>query len=86
MDWVFLKGALNTGFAYALWFHVIKKLPTTGLPMLGLLSPSVALFLGFFILNLRLWLLQSIGIALILGSVVLSQVISQLTQHPLTEQ
>jgi probable blue pigment (indigoidine) exporter len=65
--------AMNTGLAYALWFRGIERLPATALPMLGLLSPVVALLLGYALLHQRLGLLQLLGVALVLGSVLLSQ-------------
>jgi len=66
-------GTFNTGLAYALWFRGIGRLPTTTMPMLGLLSPVVAISLGYFLLQQQLALPQLLGAMLVLGSVVLSQ-------------
>lgn len=64
---------LNTGLAYTLWFRGIGRLPTTTIPMLGLLSPVVAMIIGYTILNQELALPQIVGVIFVLGSVVLSQ-------------
>ncbi len=74
-------GAVNTGLAYALWFRGIKHLPTTTLPMLGLLSPSMALLVGYVLLQQRLSLPQILGVVLVLGSVLLSQLSSLSAQR-----
>jgi probable blue pigment (indigoidine) exporter len=66
-------GVVNTGLSYSLWFRGIKRLPTSILPMLGLLSPLVALLLGYLLLHQQLAILQLLGGALILSSVVLSK-------------
>ena len=66
-------GTVNTGLAYALWFRGIGRLPTTTVPMLGLLSPVVALSSGYLLLQQELALPQLLGVMLVLGSVVLSQ-------------
>jgi probable blue pigment (indigoidine) exporter len=66
-------GIVNTGLAYALWFRGIERLPTATLPMLGLLSPVVALLLGYVLLQQGLANPQLLGVAFVLGSVVLSR-------------
>jgi probable blue pigment (indigoidine) exporter len=73
MGFIYL-GVINTGVSYSLWFRGIERLPTSKLPMLGLLSPLVALLLGYLLLQQQLALLQLVGGALLLGSVVLSKV------------
>jgi probable blue pigment (indigoidine) exporter len=66
-------GVINTGLAYALWFRGIEGLPTTLLPLLGLLSPVMAVGVGYVALGQTLTWQQLIGVVLILSSVVLSQ-------------
>jgi probable blue pigment (indigoidine) exporter len=56
-----------------LWFRGIGRLPTKTMPMLGLLSPVVALLVGYVFLQQQLALLQLLGVVLVLGSVVLSK-------------
>jgi probable blue pigment (indigoidine) exporter len=63
---------INTGLAYALWFRGIERLPTTLLPRLGLLSPIMAVGIGYAVLQQTLTWVQLVGVMLILGSVVLS--------------
>jgi len=70
-------GVVNTGLAYTLWFRGISRLPATTMPMLGLLSPVVAISVGFIFLQQQLGLPQLLGAALVLGSVVLSQGLRQ---------
>jgi len=74
-------GIVNTGLAYVLWFRGIGHLPATTIPMLGLLSPVVALSLGYFLLHQGLALTQIVGATLVLGSVVLSQGLARLEHH-----
>jgi probable blue pigment (indigoidine) exporter len=64
---------VNTGLSYSLWFRGVERLPTRLLPMLGLLSPLVALILGYFLLQQQLTLPQLLGGAVLLTSVVLSK-------------
>jgi probable blue pigment (indigoidine) exporter len=66
-------GVINTGLAYAVWFRGIERLPTTSLPLLGLLSPVMAVGIGYVALGQSLTWQQLIGVMLILSSVVLSQ-------------
>jgi probable blue pigment (indigoidine) exporter len=66
-------GTVNTGLAYTLWFRGIGRLPATTMPMVGLLSPVVAITLGYVLLQQQLALPQIFGATLVLGSVVVSQ-------------
>jgi probable blue pigment (indigoidine) exporter len=71
------------GFAYlaivggaithALWFRGIVRMQTSAASILMLLSPVMATFLGFVLLNQRLTVVQMLGFALVLGSVWLGQ-------------
>lgn len=74
-------GIVNTGLAYTLWFRGIERLPTTTMPMLGLLSPVVALSLGYLLLQQQLALPQLLGAILVLGSVILSQGLARPEHH-----
>ncbi len=74
-------GTVNTGLAYTLWFRGIGRLPTTTIPMLGLLSPVVALSLGYIILQQQLGLPQLLGTMLVLGSVVLNLGLARSAHH-----
>ena len=60
-------------FAYALWFWGIGQLTAASVTFLGLLNPIMAALLGWWVLDQRLNLLQLVGAALVLVSVVLGQ-------------
>jgi len=64
---------VNTGLAYALWFRGIEKLKTWQVSFLGLLSPVVAAFAGFVILNQTFSPIQMTGVVLIFFSLILVQ-------------
>ncbi len=80
----FYLGTVNTGLAYTLWFRGIGRLPATTMPMLGLLSPVVALLLGYILLQQQLALPQLFGTTLVLGSVILSQGLARPQHHRTT--
>ncbi len=65
-------GVVGTGLAYALWFCGIDKLGVSVI-FLGLLSPVVATLLGYAVLGQTSGAWQSVGILLVLGSVVAGQ-------------
>ena len=69
----FYLAAVNTGLAYVLWFRGVERLPTAHLPLLGLLSPLMAVTVGVLVLHQQLTWAQWSGVALILSSVLLSQ-------------
>ena len=61
---------LGTAVAYVLWFRGIAQLPTRIPPILGLLSPVVALALGWLLAGEALAAAQIGGIAIVLLSIV----------------
>lgn len=63
----------NTALAYWLWFRGIGRLPATSVAFLGLLSPLSAAAIGWVALGQSLTLLQLLGMAVALGSVLLGQ-------------
>lgn len=73
-------GLIGTGFAYALWFRGIGKLKASEVSYLGLISPLVATLMGFVFLHQSLTLIQFIGVAIILISVLLGQQTNQFRQ------
>lgn len=75
-------GVIGTGVAYALWFRGIDKLQASAVSYLGLMSPLVATFIGFFFLHQTLTPLQILGITIVLISVALGQQSQQLRQLP----
>lgn len=62
-----LAGAL---LAYALWFRGIARLPSIALASLGLLSPLIAVILGWTLLDQSLAGTAMIGLILVLASVL----------------
>jgi len=56
---------------YALWFRGIEKLPPITVSFLGFLSSVSACLLGYVVLNQTLTLIQLLGTAFILGSILL---------------
>ncbi len=61
---------VNTALAYMLWFRGINKLPSIVPPFLSLLSPVIAVILGWLVLEQNLSATQLLGIALILAAIV----------------
>jgi len=68
--WLGLVGAALT---YALWFRGIGRLPPSVVSSLLFLSPLTAVLLGWSLLGQTLTVLQIVGIALVIGSIWLSQ-------------
>lgn len=70
LGWLGLVGAALT---YALWFRGIVRLESSAVSTLLFLSPLTAVLLGWVVLGQALSVLQIIGIALVMGSIWLSQ-------------
>lgn len=70
LAWLGLIGAALT---YILWFRGISKLEPAVVSPLGFLSPMTAVILGWSILGQSLSAAQILGMAVVLGSVWLSQ-------------
>jgi len=68
--WLSIAGAL---IAYGLWFRGIKRLPGVAVASLGLLSPLVAVILGWSILGQQMGVVQVIGLVTVLSSVLIVQ-------------
>lgn len=74
-------GFIGTGVAYALWFRGIDKLKASAVSYLGLMSPVVATLIGFVLLDQSLTLIQLIGMAIVLLSILIGQQTKQLHPH-----
>lgn len=70
--WLGLMGGL---VAYTLWFRGIANLPVASVTVLGLLSPLVAATLGAVLLGQSLGLVELVGFALALASIVAGQLV-----------
>lgn len=72
--WGFIYlGLIGTALAYALWFRGIDKLNPTAASYLGLLSPVVATLIGYIFLQETFSVVQTIGVVVVLLSVVIGQ-------------
>jgi len=68
-------GIIGTGLAYALWFRGIERLEASTVAFLTLLSPVSALTLDAALLNRRMTNIQTIGVMLVIGSIVAAQLV-----------
>lgn len=66
-------GLVNTGIAYALWFRGLGKLSASSAAVLGLLSPLTAVMIDWIFLGKPLSLIQTVGMALIIFSIIAAQ-------------
>jgi probable blue pigment (indigoidine) exporter len=69
-SYLILFGAI---LSYLMWFRGIAKLPALAISILALFSPVVATILGWIVLDQSLTFAQLVGIAVIIGAVVLVQ-------------
>lgn len=74
-----LAGAL---LAYVLWFRGIARLPPAAVASLGLLSPVTAVMLGWLLLSQALSASALLGLATVLGSVLVVQWSTAPPRHP----
>tara|TARA_R110000868_G_scaffold53744_2_gene168513 strand:- start:8024 stop:8911 length:888 start_codon:yes stop_codon:yes gene_type:complete len=82
LAWLGLVGAAAT---YAIWFRGIARLDPAAVSMLGMMSPVMAVILGWVVLGQSLSVLQGIGAAIVLGSVWAGQRVNRpASAHPLT--
>ena len=65
-------GLIGAAGTYILWFRGIAKLEPSTVAPLGLLSPIVAVILGWCFLGQHLTILQFFGMAVVLGSILAS--------------
>ncbi len=65
--------SLGAVVSYALWFRGIAKLPALAVSFLALGSPIVATILGYLFKHQTFSMLQAVGIAVIIGAVLLAQ-------------
>jgi probable blue pigment (indigoidine) exporter len=66
-------GLIGAALTYVLWFRGIGRLPPAAVSSLLFLSPLTAVLLGWVFLQQSLSILQMAGIALVIGSILLSQ-------------
>jgi probable blue pigment (indigoidine) exporter len=71
-------GLIGAALTYILWFRGLSRLEPSVVSPLGFLSPTTAVILGWWVLDQQLSPIQFLGIAIVLGSVWLSQRAQQL--------
>ncbi|MGL3806155.1 EamA family transporter [Paeniglutamicibacter sp. R2-26] len=65
---------VGTAFAYVMWFRGIARLPASTTAFLGLLSPVVAILLGWVVAGEVLSPMQMLGVLIVLGSIAAATV------------
>jgi probable blue pigment (indigoidine) exporter len=68
-------GLVGGAFTYIVWFRGLSRLEPTVVSPLGFLSPLVAVILGWAILDQQLSVPQILGMAVVLASVWMSQMV-----------
>lgn len=66
-------GLIGAAFTYLIWFRGLARLGPSAVAPLGLLSPVVAVGLGWLVLSQDLNAAQVVGFAIVIGSIVASQ-------------
>ncbi len=69
-----IVGIIHTGFAYLLYFSVLKKLKGQTIAVLSYIDPISAVIMAAIILNESMGFVQIMGGVLILGSTLISEV------------
>ncbi len=70
---VLITGFVHTGLAYTLYFHAIPFLPAQTAALYSYIDPIVAILLSAFLLAEPIRLLEGIGIVLVLGGTIASE-------------
>lgn len=65
-------GLIGAAFTYILWFRGLARLEPSVVSKLGFLSPTTALFLGWWVLGQHLTPMQILGVLIVFGCVWLS--------------
>ncbi len=73
---------VGTAFAYVCWFKGLSRLPASAAAFLGLLSPVVAIVLGWAVAGQSMGALQILGIVVVLGSVALGVSLGRSSRLP----
>lgn len=66
-------GLIGAGLTYIIWLSGIRKIQPSAISILGLLSPLSATILGWAFLQETLTLYQTLGMSVVLASVMLGQ-------------
>lgn len=71
-----MLGIIHTGFAYTLYFDSIKTLAPIKIALIGYVEPVMSVLIGAFFLNENMDTYTIIGTILILGSAIISELLS----------
>ena len=69
-----IAGIVHTGLAYAMYFGSINKLPAQTVALFSYIDPIVAVILSFTILKENLSILSIIGIVIVIGAMIISDI------------
>lgn len=71
---VIVAGVVHTGLAYSLYFGSIAKLPAATVALFSYIDPVVAVLLSVLVLGEGMTVVMAVGIFLVVGSTVLSDI------------
>lgn len=71
-----MLGILHTGFAYLLYFDAIKTLEPIKIALIGYVEPVLSVLIGALLLNEPMDIYGIIGTILIIGSAIVSELVS----------
>lgn len=74
-------GVVGTALAYTLWFRGVGRLPVAQVSLLGLLSPVVAITLGWVIAGQAMTPVQIMGLLLVLAALLIGQTGARAAHH-----
>lgn len=76
---------VGTAFAYVMWFRGIARLPASTTAFLGLLSPVVAMLLGWAVAGETFAPMQMLGVLIVLGSIT-AAILSKTAKPPVNTE
>lgn len=76
---------VGTAFAYVMWFRGISRLPASTTAFLGLLSPVVAMLLGWAVAGETFAPMQMLGVLIVLGSIT-AAILSKTAKPPVNTE
>ena len=68
-----VMGILYTGAVYTLYFACVEKLPAQTVALFSYIDPAAAVLCSVFILNEGLTLLSALGVVLVIGAAIVSE-------------
>ena len=71
---ILVTGVVNTAVAYVLYFSAIEYVSAQSASILSYIDPAVAVILSALVLGERLTLVTGVGIVLVLGAAMASEI------------